>query len=993
MRAFRFGPVAIEPFSCIIGPMRFLPAILALTLAIQSPLRATDLPTIKAPLPDTAITPGMPSASIDLRDHFEVTDIVGQVVQFRTSLGMYNLEMLPAAAPVSVPNFLTYVNGGRYANTFIHRSDKGLGVIQGGGFRVTGDNPTTVGSIASDPPIVLEYNLPNVRGTIAMARTDVLNSATSQWFINTDDNTTSLGAANAGGYAVFGRVTGSGMTVVDAIAALPTGNFGGAFMTLPVIGYSGIGLPLRVNFVNVAAAEAVPVFPTTAGQNSVVTFSATNTNPALVAATVSGSALNLAISAGQSGFADLTVTATDSNGNAVQDTFRVSANALPTLTLPGSPVIREATSSAGAVVEFTVTAADGQGGALTPTVTPANGSSFAIGETTVNASATETSGAQVSGSFVVRVRDTTAPVVTPPGNQLVDATSTAGAVVDYPVATVSDAVGVASVTYSKESGTNFPVGTTTVTVTARDAANNTGTQTFLVTVAFLRPIATMVTERLKSGEAAPGAGTGTLPAEAIIKTFGPPALSDVRKLAARVSLLAGRRSLAGIILENGGVQTLVAYQGGAAPGISTAGTTFKSFLDPVIAPGGAVAFAGTLQGGGVKTSADTGVWTDAFGATLELALREGSEVPGLPTGAKLKAVASLSVRDGEVLALLSLCAARGLVTAANDSVLLLMTSASAATVLLREGSELNGFPGSKIKTISVLSPALGSPGHGRSQADGVVVAKVTLLDARTLVVKIAPDGTVTQLLSTALEATPVTLGARWKSFGLPAIGGEGAGCVVSASLQPKLGGISTVDDAALLFSTDGNAWSIVARENVQAAVAQSGQTYATFFDPVVNDGGRVAFLATLKGTAVSAGNKTALFAGLPTGPQLVARLGAPVPDSDGVLTEAGWSKFVSHALPGGPSAGVVFLAETSGGDTNAKNRLGLWAVDSLGTLRRLLRTSEPRGPSGSALTAMTLLNAAPGVFGTSRSFNSTGSIALLASFADKSQALLRVEIP
>ena len=973
--------------------MRFLPAVLALTFAILSPLRATDLPTIKAPLPDDPVAPANTTASIDLRNYFEVTDIVGQVVQFRTSAGTYNIEMVPAAPAATVANFLVYVNGGRFANTFIHRSDQGLGIIQGGGYAVLSAAPLNVGRIATDAPIALEYNLPNARGTIAMARTSVLNSATSEWFINTHDNTTTLGAGNAGGYAVFGRVTGTGMTVVDAIQALQVYVFNSPYGQLPLTGYAGTGGVAVANLIVVNAAQVVSVFPTAQGQNSVVTFSVTNTNPALVTATVSGSSLNLALSPGQSGFADVTVTATDSNGNAVQDTFRVTGSTQPTLTLPSSPVIREATSAAGAFVDFTVTAADSQGGALTPTVVPASGSTFAIGDTTVNANATDTGGAQVSGSFVVRVRDTTAPVVTAPGNQLVDATSAAGAVVNYPVATASDAVGVASLTYSKASGTNFPVGTTTVTVTARDAANNTGMQTFTVTVAFLRTSATAVTDRLKSGDGAPGAGTGTLPGDAVFKTFGPPALSDVRKLAARVSMVAGRASLGGIIQENGGVQTLVVHQGGAVPGIATADTTFKSFLDPVIAPGGAVAFTGTVQGGGVKTSADTGVWTDAFGAGLELALREGSEVPGLPAGAKLKQITSLSVRDGELLALLTLCAVRGLVTAGDDAVLLRMTSANDATVLLREGSELNGFPGSKIKTISVLSPALGSPGHGRSHADGAVVAKVTLFDARTVVVKIAPDGTVTQLLSTALEATPVTLGARWKSFGLPAIGGEGANFVVSATLQPKLGGISTVDDAALLFSADGSAWSIVARENVQAAVAQPGQTYASFFDPVVNDGGRVAFLATLKGPAVNAGNRTALFAGLPGAPQLVARLGDPAPDADGVLTTAVWSKFISHALPGGPGAGVIFLAETSGGDTNAKNKLGLWAVDSHGTLRRLLRTAEPRGPSGAAPTTLTLLNAAPGVFGTSRSFNSTGSIALLASFADKSQALLRVEVP
>ena len=138
-------------------------------------------------------------------------------------------------------------------------------------------------------------------------------------------NTITLCAGNGGGYAVFGRVTGTGMSVVDAIQALQTYAFNSPYGQLPLTGYAGIPATVVVaNLIVVNAAEAVPIFPSVAGQHSVVSFSVATTNPALVTPTVSGSALNLALVPGAFGVADLTVTATDSNGNAVQDSFRLN---------------------------------------------------------------------------------------------------------------------------------------------------------------------------------------------------------------------------------------------------------------------------------------------------------------------------------------------------------------------------------------------------------------------------------------------------------------------------------------------------------------------------------------------------------------------------------------------------------------------------------------------------------------------------------------------
>lgn len=160
------------------------------------------------------------------------------MVRMFTTLGPIDVS-LDNRAPRSVENFLAYVESKAYDGTFFHRAPRNF-VVQGGGYTVSG---TQLPHIPTRPPIVLEFSndRPNARGTVAMARTSALNSATSEWFINTVDNTTNLGAANGGGYAVFGRVTTPGMVAADAIAALPLANLGGAFTTLPVLQLTTVG--------------------------------------------------------------------------------------------------------------------------------------------------------------------------------------------------------------------------------------------------------------------------------------------------------------------------------------------------------------------------------------------------------------------------------------------------------------------------------------------------------------------------------------------------------------------------------------------------------------------------------------------------------------------------------------------------------------------------------------------------------------------------------
>ena len=145
-----------------------------------------------------------------------------QKVKLQTSAGDIVLELDAGRAPKTVANFVEYVQAGHYDGTVFHRVIPNF-MIQGGGFTPDmAQKPTR-------PPIPLESRngLSNVRGSVAMARTMVPDSASAQFFVNVVDNPF-LDAANARdghGYAVFGKVV-QGMDVVDKIRAVPTANRG-----------------------------------------------------------------------------------------------------------------------------------------------------------------------------------------------------------------------------------------------------------------------------------------------------------------------------------------------------------------------------------------------------------------------------------------------------------------------------------------------------------------------------------------------------------------------------------------------------------------------------------------------------------------------------------------------------------------------------------------------------------------------------------------------
>ncbi|HKS31982.1 MAG TPA: peptidylprolyl isomerase, partial [Chthoniobacterales bacterium] len=314
------------------SPMtRNLKLILSLCFAIGTTASAQNVaPVVKAPIAAFTEFAGAAARSIDLTAAFSDPDgsnAVQMAVLLPSSTGFFNIALDGQHKPITVANFLNYVNSGRYfvtdptthmlASSFVHRSISGF-VVQGGGFIGTADpahpNNALPSPVALFPAIQNEPGISNKLGTIAMAKVDGNpNSATSQWFINLANNggpPSNLDTQN-GGFTVFGHVTGAGMIAVNQIAAVPVSHFAAPYDSLPLRNFST--LPIKI--ANLVSVSSITVIPPLA-------FTATSDNPAVAKATISGK--NLLVAGLQPGTAHITAKATDLDGANVSQTFTVT---------------------------------------------------------------------------------------------------------------------------------------------------------------------------------------------------------------------------------------------------------------------------------------------------------------------------------------------------------------------------------------------------------------------------------------------------------------------------------------------------------------------------------------------------------------------------------------------------------------------------------------------------------------------------------------------
>jgi len=217
------------------------------------------------------------------------------------------------------------------SSSFIHRSVTNF-VIQGGGFRIINNS---IVDVPTDPPIINEFGVSNTLGTISMAKLGGdPNSATSQWFISLDANSDTLDPQN-GGFTVFGRVTKGTFPNAQTFgnpSVFPIFNYGGALTELPLFYTHQYG-NLQVNeFILFPTVALAPLPAGQAGESTTLTCSVvSNSNPTVATASIQApSTLNLQPQAGKTGSTTITVRATDSVGNTVDDTFVLQVNATDT---------------------------------------------------------------------------------------------------------------------------------------------------------------------------------------------------------------------------------------------------------------------------------------------------------------------------------------------------------------------------------------------------------------------------------------------------------------------------------------------------------------------------------------------------------------------------------------------------------------------------------------------------------------------------------------
>jgi peptidyl-prolyl cis-trans isomerase A (cyclophilin A) len=286
------------------------------------------LPVLNQPITNRTGLAGVP-LTVNLESAFGMEAIDDQVVRFTSQFNIgavpvvMDMALFSNRTPITRQNFLKYVTDGDYVNSFIHRSVPGF-VIQGGASKISN---SSIISVPTDSPIVNEFGVSNTLGTISMAKLGGNpNSATSQWFVSLGANTDILDPQN-GGFTVFGRITRSTFANAQTFgnpSYFPTFNYGGIYTELP-LWYQHVFPNRQISeFILFPSVSLVPLPAGEAGESNALTYTVvSNSNPTFATASIQpGGVLSLSPLAG--GSTSITVRASDSVGNTVDDNFSVT---------------------------------------------------------------------------------------------------------------------------------------------------------------------------------------------------------------------------------------------------------------------------------------------------------------------------------------------------------------------------------------------------------------------------------------------------------------------------------------------------------------------------------------------------------------------------------------------------------------------------------------------------------------------------------------------
>ncbi|HTB62878.1 MAG TPA: peptidylprolyl isomerase [Opitutales bacterium] len=297
--------------------------VLVASVALVARARAdSTVPVVVTPIPSQTVGMNGTVQNFDLTPYFKNPEATGSAVRMTVFVGTFgsgniDLALYDTLTPKTVANFLAYVNSGGYTNTFIHRAPPSF-VIQGGGFDLvpnannTGYNVNLVQSLGNIPNEFVGSGLSNIPGTIAMAQSGGdPNSANSEWFINTVDNSASLDPQD---FTVFGKIVGdSGLQIAQFINSPSCGpydwsNFTPAFNQIPLSANS-----LDVGNLVITQFATIPT----------ITYSATSANTSLVTVSMTGNTLQLTPGANVTGTTNVTITATALDASQMQTNVTV----------------------------------------------------------------------------------------------------------------------------------------------------------------------------------------------------------------------------------------------------------------------------------------------------------------------------------------------------------------------------------------------------------------------------------------------------------------------------------------------------------------------------------------------------------------------------------------------------------------------------------------------------------------------------------------------
>lgn len=569
-------------------------------------------------------------------------------------------------------------------------------------------------------------------------------------------------------------------------------------------------------------------------------------------------------------------------------------------------------------------------------------------------------------------------------------------------ANISDNIGIATKVQDPSPGSIVPAGFPgNITITATDTAGNFSTIQFSALAFAPAPVSQAIHA---TGSLVPNAGIdGRIQPGALWTSFQTPALNDAGIMAFvatwRSPSIQGPVALptqigTGIFLGDNLIAKVGESVAGAGTGNLPSNATYKSFRDPVINENGQIAFLANIQGSGVNERNDGVVVSTGRTGLPEIITREGDPAPGV-SGATFKSFANAAIQGSSdsttifTASIVSATSTRSQLRTAASGAWWLPAGESSLRKIVCVGDAWSN--GETLQSFALLEPLPDSPAHGRGpyrQTGALLKATSTKgFISRQSLIHATPEA-LTEITSTdhaLADLSPDDM--HWKSFNFPATGAEG-------NFISLLGTVTTANHTSsrgIFASSDAGAtWQLLARIGGVAVGGLNGEVWQSFRDPVnSNSSEGLAFFGTAKG---SGGRPSASYNALwwkPVGAplMLVAKQGtfASLPE---VIR---WQSFQSLALPGG-NTGPVFTAKVrhqAGG--NRRDLLGLYAVDSRGTLHELLRSETQI--EGKTVKSFDTLKVSIGSAGVARCFNSQHTIVALITFSDRSTAITKFTLP